>query len=73
MGTIVQLSAFRKARKPVQEDAVAQEPPPHYFCQRCDTDQFKLYASGLVHCANCAALMRNIVITAESSSKDSSR
>jgi ribosomal protein L37AE/L43A len=66
MNNVVQLSEYRKARQPAAVDeALAQEPPPHYFCQRCDTDQFKLYASGLVHCAHCGALMRNILVSAE--------
>jgi ribosomal protein L37AE/L43A len=69
MEKVVQLSEYRKARKPAPAEAVAQEPPPHYFCQRCDTDQFKLYASGVVHCAHCGALMRNILVIDSPSSR----
>ncbi len=72
MENVIQLSEYRKARKPAVNLAVAQEPPPHYFCQRCDTDQFKLFASGVVHCAHCNAMMRNILVTTGSSSKDGS-
>jgi ribosomal protein L37AE/L43A len=66
MNNVVQLSEYRKPRKAASADqALAQEPAPHYYCQRCDTDQFKLYATGLVHCAHCGALMRNILVSAE--------
>jgi len=36
--------------------------PPHYFCLRCDAERFQLYATGVIHCAQCGALMRNISV-----------
>ena len=36
---------------------------PRFFCLSCDTDHFKLYASGSVHCASCGALIRNIGVS----------
>jgi hypothetical protein len=27
---------------------------------RCDSDQFRLYAGGEVHCAKCGSLMQNL-------------
>jgi ribosomal protein L37AE/L43A len=33
-----------------------------YFCTRCDADEFKLSAAGMVHCAHCGALMRNLLV-----------
>jgi DNA-directed RNA polymerase subunit RPC12/RpoP len=34
----------------------------HYFCMRCDSDQFRLYSGGEVHCAKCGSLMQNLSI-----------
>jgi len=34
-----------------------------YYCPRCDGDDFRLYASGMVHCAHCGALMRNLAVS----------
>lgn len=61
MEKIVQLDSYRKARK----SACSPKTPdaPRFFCRSCDSDQFKLYASGTVHCAKCAALIRNIEIS----------
>jgi hypothetical protein len=73
MAQIVRLSEYRKpaaARRAVAPAATpgAAEGAPHYFCLRCDTDQFKLYPGGIVHCAHCGALMRNISVLDRSSS-----
>ena len=61
---VVRLADYRKRRRP----AVAQRPQPaswgaQYYCLRCDADEFRLYASGSVHCAHCGALMRNLGLT----------
>jgi hypothetical protein len=61
MHNIVLLDDYRKQRKGARADAQAPD-APRYFCLTCDTDQFKLYASGTVHCARCAALIRNVQI-----------
>jgi hypothetical protein len=75
MGQIVRLSEYRKAgatRRPgtsrggMQQQTLAS--PPHYFCLRCDTDQFKLFPGGTVHCSHCGALMRNITVSDKGSS-----
>lgn len=69
MAQIVRLSEYRKAggsRRSGTSTSPQTGAPggaPHYFCQRCDTDQFKLYPGGSVHCAHCGALMRNITIS----------
>lgn len=34
----------------------------HYFCMRCDADNFRLYSGGAVHCAQCGSLMQNLLI-----------
>lgn len=71
MAHIVRLSDYRKpagARRRGATSARQLHPrelsggTPHYFCLRCDTDQFKLYPGGTVHCAHCGALMRNISV-----------
>ena len=62
MDNVVRLSDYRKAGKPAGRRA-RQHDRPHYFCQRCDTDSFKLYASGEIYCACCGALIRNILVS----------
>ena len=59
MASIVNLSDYRRAGK------AAGAPPqgePQYFCTRCDSADFKLYASGEVRCAHCQALIRNVAV-----------
>jgi len=67
MENIVQLAEYRRRRQPAKR---APAPAAHpadlgaqYFCTRCDADQFKLSAAGMVHCAHCGALMRNLLVT----------
>jgi ribosomal protein L37AE/L43A len=59
MANVVRLSEFRR-RKSQAQRAAAPEPGAQYFCLRCETDQFRLYATGTIHCAKCGALIRNI-------------
>ena len=64
MENIVRLADYRKRRA----GASRQAPPvndwgPQYYCLRCDGDEFKLYASGIVHCAHCGSLMRNLLVS----------
>jgi hypothetical protein len=60
---VVRLSDYRKPRR----QAVSSRPQrgwgAQYYCLRCDADEFRLYASGSVHCAHCGALMRNLGLT----------
>lgn len=49
-------------QKPAATVNVALPEKPRYFCLRCDGDNFKLYSAGIVHCANCGALTRNLSV-----------
>ena len=69
MEKVVRLADYRKTPAPAAKRLPAADGVPHYFCQRCDTDEFKLYASGAVHCSHCGALIRNIVVSATPSSQ----
>jgi len=67
MENIVQLAEFRKRRQPAKRAAEhaanSADLGAQYFCTRCDADEFKLSAAGMVHCAHCSALMRNLLVT----------
>ena len=62
MKNIVRLDEYRKAHKPSRTAPKAPD-APRFFCLSCDTDLFKLYAAGTVHCASCGALIRNIEVS----------
>lgn len=63
MENIVRLSEYRNRRKPARRPAKAVDPAgAQYFCTRCDSDEFRLSALGMVHCAHCGALMRNLLV-----------
>ena len=62
MENIVRLDDYRKPRKSAHAPTRAPD-APRFFCLSCDTDQFKLYASGTVHCASCGALIRNVEVS----------
>ena len=67
MENIVRLAEYRKRRKPAQRASAPAELTAQYFCTRCDADEFKLSAAGMVHCAHCGALMRNLLVTPSAS------
>ena len=69
MGKVVRLADYRSAKNPAARPSRTHDPLPHYFCQRCDADQFKLYAAGEVYCASCGALIRNILVSPSPSSR----
>jgi hypothetical protein len=62
-GNVVRLADHPRRRKASQRALAAPDPGSQYFCLRCETDQFRLYASGVIHCARCGALMRNINVS----------
>ncbi len=59
---IVELSDYRRKRRAGSRYASAPDAAPVYYCKRCDADHFRLRASGEVHCANCGALMSNVLV-----------
>jgi hypothetical protein len=70
MEKVVRLADYRSRREARQPLLPSPDAVPHYYCQRCDTDHFKLYSSGAVHCASCGALIRNIVVSPSPSAKE---
>lgn len=56
MGQVVQFA------KPKQAAAAAATKSPHYFCQKCSSETFRLYADNSINCASCGALMGNIKV-----------
>lgn len=62
---VVRLADYRAKRRARAARVAAVNPGwgPQYYCLRCDGDEFKLYASGVVHCAHCGSLMRNLFIS----------
>jgi hypothetical protein len=63
MENIVRLAEYRKRRKPPQRASAPVETGGQYFCTRCDADEFRLSDAGMVHCAHCGALMRNLLVS----------
>jgi hypothetical protein len=59
---VVLLDEYRKARQPARPRPAPAHDAEHYFCMRCDSDQFRLYAGGEVNCAKCGSLMQNLGI-----------
>ena len=59
---VVRLAEYRKRRQRARRVAVLHDWGPQYYCLRCDGDEFKLYASGVVHCAHCGSMMRNLLV-----------
>ena len=65
---VIRLAEYRsKRRRRVLRVAALQDWGPQYYCLRCDGDEFKLYASGIVHCAHCGSLMRNLLVSGSKS------
>jgi hypothetical protein len=64
MENVFRLAEYRKRRAArLRRQAPANDWGPQYYCLKCDGDEFRLYASGMVHCAHCGSLMRNLLIS----------
>lgn len=61
---VVRLADYRAKRRAraARAAAASQGWGPQYYCLRCDGDDFKLYASGVVHCTHCGSMMRNLLV-----------
>ena len=55
--TILSLAAERlkRAKPEIQRQNI-------YCCLKCDGAQFKLYATGEIHCSHCGSMMRNLFV-----------
>jgi hypothetical protein len=60
MANVVRLAEFRRRKAMAQRAGASAEPGAQFFCLRCEAEEFRLYASGTVHCAKCGALIRNL-------------
>ena len=60
MENIVRLADFRRRKAMAQRAGTSAEPGAQYFCLRCEAEEFRLFATGAIHCAKCNALIRNI-------------
>ena len=65
MENIVRLADYRKRRKPARSASPETAPAAgaQYYCTRCDGGEFHLSPLGIVHCAHCGALMRNLFVS----------
>jgi DNA-directed RNA polymerase subunit RPC12/RpoP len=72
-GNVVRLADHPRRRKPVQRAVTAQDAAANYFCLRCEADEFRLYAGGMIHCAKCGALMRNLLVNAKGSPPETAK
>ena len=59
---VIRLAEYRRRRQSLRPGTAAHDCGPQYYCLRCDGDEFKLYASGMVHCAHCGSMMRNLLV-----------
>jgi ribosomal protein L37AE/L43A len=62
---IVRLADFRRRKAMAQRAGASAEPGAQYFCLRCESEEFRLFASGIVHCAKCGALIRNVKVDSQ--------
>lgn len=61
---VFRLADYRKRRRRAGSPrTLTAGSSAQYYCLRCDADEFRLYASGSVHCAHCGALMRNLSLS----------
>ena len=67
MENIVRLAEYRKRRAQPPRAVPSFDSGAQYYCTRCDGGEFRLSAAGMVHCAHCGAMMRNLLVTASPS------
>lgn len=67
MENVVRLAEFRRRKTLAQRAGARAAPGAQYFCLRCEAEDFRIYASGTVHCAKCGALIRNLTVAPKDS------
>lgn len=60
---VIDFSDYRNKRTTAPRRVSAPDAAPVYYCKRCNADYFRLQACGEVHCANCDALMSNVLVS----------
>ena len=71
MENVVRLADYLKRRKVSRRHVPVQDGGAQYYCLRCDSEDFKLFASGTVHCTHCGSLMRNLAVATTQSEENS--
>jgi DNA-directed RNA polymerase subunit RPC12/RpoP len=64
MGDVVQLPQ-RRPGAPVHRHGSTPGAGLEYYCERCESEQFRLLTAGDVHCARCGARMANLQVLKE--------
>lgn len=64
MGDVVRLFDHQPRRPDLRPGAAPRE-GLEYYCERCDSEEFRLYTAGTVHCARCGARMANLQVLKE--------
>jgi ribosomal protein L37AE/L43A len=62
---VVRLAEFRRRKAQVQRAAARPEAGAQYYCLRCEAEEFRIFASGSVHCAKCGSMIRNIHVDSQ--------
>jgi hypothetical protein len=52
-----------KFPKPSPKPVAFEQFGDRFYCQRCDGEDFKLFATGTVNCAKCGSMMRNLLVS----------
>jgi DNA-directed RNA polymerase subunit RPC12/RpoP len=61
MGDVVRLFE-RRPGTPVLRPRADPRSGLEYYCERCESEEFRLYTAGTVHCARCGARMANLQV-----------
>jgi len=63
VSAVIDMSAWKTAHGPKPNRPVRVAGEPSYCCTRCDSDLFRILASGLVRCGKCMSDIRNLRAT----------
>ena len=65
MENVVRLADYRRRKQRAVNREAPEVGAQQYYCTRCESGEFRLHATGAVHCAHCGALMANIAVAPE--------